>query len=83
MAADSSALIQASFLLLSHWVSQQSLPYSLLEDQPGFDVSEHWQAQQMALTRQVLLLFRILQDEMSPQPRRWSRRSRWTRGRTG
>ena len=71
MAADTSALIQASFLLLSNWISQQSLPYLLLEDVPTSDVNEHWQAQHMALTRQAVAVFQFLQDEMRQQPRRW------------
>ena len=48
MAADASALIQPWFLLLSHYISQSSLPSLLLEDLPTSDVSEHWQTQHMA-----------------------------------
>ena len=71
MAADTSALIQAWFLLLSHYISQSSLPYLLIEDLPRSDVSEHWQTQHMALMRQAAVAFQFLQDEMRQQPRRW------------
>ena len=71
IAPDTSALIQAWFLLLSHWISQSSLPYLLLEDTPTLDVSEHWQAQHLAVMNQAVAVFQILQDEMRQQPRRW------------
>ena len=71
MAADASALIQACFPLLSHYISQSSLPYLLLEDLPTSDVTEHWQAQHMALMSQAVAVVQVLQDEIRQQPRRW------------